>query len=52
MGLKQSPVGSYVTGDVSRDYLDRIERSRNDSAKTTRQGSDDMAYAEVLTFPR
>ena len=41
----------YVTGDVNRDYLDRIERSRCDDAKSTRQGSD-VAYAEELTFPR
>ena len=44
----------YVTGDVNRDYLDRIERNRNDSAKTKRQvsgGGGDVAYAEVLTFP-
>ena len=47
--------GVYVTGDVSRDYLDRIERNRNDSAKTTRQTgapAGEVAYAEVLTFPR
>ncbi len=47
--------GVYVTGDVNRAYLDRIERNRNDSAKTKRQvsgGGSDVAYAEVLTFPR
>ena len=46
--------GVYVTGDVNRDYLDRIERTRCDDAQTTRQGSSggDVAYAEVLTFPR
>ena len=45
--------GVYVTGDISRDYLDRIERNRNDSAKTSRQdGNGEIAYAEVLTFPR
>ncbi|OGI39650.1 MAG: amidophosphoribosyltransferase [Candidatus Muproteobacteria bacterium RBG_16_64_10] len=46
--------GVYVTGDVNRDYLDRIERNRCDDAKSTRQGSggSDMAYAEELTFPR
>ena len=46
--------GVYVTGDVNRDYLDRIERSRCDDAKNRRQGSSsgDVAYAEVLTFPR
>jgi amidophosphoribosyltransferase len=28
--------GEYVTGDVSRDYLDRIEQVRNDAAKQTK----------------
>ena len=46
--------GVYVTGDVSRDYLDRIESIRCDAAKTRRQGAmtNEVAYAEVLTFPR
>jgi amidophosphoribosyltransferase len=45
--------GEYVTGDVSRDYLERIERNRNDSAKSSQQGGGgEIAYAEVLTFPR
>jgi amidophosphoribosyltransferase len=45
--------GVYVTGDISRDYLDRIERIRCDSAKTSQQGGGgEIAYAEVLTFPR
>jgi amidophosphoribosyltransferase len=47
--------GNYVTGDVSREYLDRIEQARNDSAKNTRRvapGSNDHVTAEVLTFPR
>jgi amidophosphoribosyltransferase len=46
--------GEYVTGDVTRDYLDRIERARNDGAKASRSngGADDMVTAEVLTFPR
>jgi amidophosphoribosyltransferase len=48
--------GVYITGDVSRDYLDRIERQRNDGAKTTRattgQSGNDHVSAEVLTFPR
>jgi len=47
--------GVYVTGDVDRDYLDRIERSRCDSAKTKRSTAapaGEVAYAEVLTFPR
>jgi hypothetical protein len=40
---------------VDRDYLDRIENQRNDSAKTSRsvgQNSNDMVTAEVLSFPR
>jgi amidophosphoribosyltransferase len=45
--------GVYVTGDVSRDYLDRIERARCDSAKSKRAAPvNEVAYAEVLTFPR
>ncbi len=47
--------GVYVTGDVNRDYLDRIERIRCDSAKTKRSTAapaGEVAYAEVLTFPR
>ena len=47
--------GEYITGDVSRDYLDRIERQRCDTAKTGRStsaGGNDLVTAEVLTFPR
>jgi len=49
--------GQYVTGDVSRDYLDRIEQHRNDAEKTKRSTNaqapaNDVAYAEVLSFPR
>jgi amidophosphoribosyltransferase len=45
--------GVYITGDVSREYLDSIERNRNDSAKTSQQGTGgEIAYAEVLTFTR
>ena len=46
--------GQYITGDVSRDYLERIEQARNDTAKTSRAavGSNDHVSAEVLTFPR
>ncbi len=46
--------GLYVTGDVNRAYLDRIERQRCDTAKAGRQSGtpNDVAYAEVLTFPR
>ena len=49
--------GEYITGDVTRDYLDRIEHQRNDSAKTSRStggqgGGNDLVTAEVLSFPR
>ncbi len=45
--------GVYVTGDVSRDYLQHIEHLRNDSAKQDRTGQGgEIAYAEVLTFTR
>jgi amidophosphoribosyltransferase len=47
--------GVYITGDVSQEYLDRIERARNDSAKTERsvgKSANDHVTAEVLTFPR
>ena len=47
--------GQYITGDVSRDYLERIERARCDTAKTGRnlaQNGNDHVSAEVLTFPR
>lgn len=32
--------GEYVTGDVSHDYLEHLERQRNDSAKQQRRLSD------------
>lgn len=44
--------GVYVTGDVSSDYLKRIEEARNDEAKSDKrvaQGGN--ITAEVLTFP-
>ncbi len=46
--------GEYITGDVTREYLDRIERQRNDGAKTKRStgGHGDHVTAEVLSFPR
>jgi len=45
--------GEYVTGDINREYLDQIEQSRNDGAKTGRSSaSQDTVTAEVLTFPR
>ena len=47
--------GEYITGDVDRAYLDRIENERNDSAKSSRsvsQNSNDLVTAEVLSFPR
>jgi amidophosphoribosyltransferase len=47
--------GQYITGDVSKDYLDRIEQARCDTVKTGRsmaQSGNDHVSAEVLTFPR
>ena len=47
--------GQYITGDVSRAYLDRIENARSDTVKTARsmaQSGNDNVSAEVLTFPR
>lgn len=47
--------GVYVTGDISTDYLRRIEVARSDVAKTTKssgRGGNDHITAEVLTFPR
>jgi len=34
--------GHYVTGDVDQDYLDRLSNNRNDKAKSTREGTDNM----------
>jgi len=45
--------GRYITGDVSQDYLNRIEQARCDLAKTSRSGAgQDHINAEVMTFPR
>jgi len=48
--------GVYVTGDVSAAYLAKIERHRNDAAKTGRQNANananDHVTAEILTFSR
>jgi amidophosphoribosyltransferase len=33
--------GEYVTGDINQDYLDHIDRMRNDSAKSGHQGSEE-----------
>ena len=35
--------GEYVTGDVSKDYLDHISSIRNDSARQIREASEDMS---------
>jgi hypothetical protein len=39
---------------VSLDYLRKIERHRNDAARTRRaaSGPNEQQMAEVLTFPR
>jgi amidophosphoribosyltransferase len=45
--------GVYITGDVNAEYLARIERHRNDAAKTRRQSvPGEQQTAEVLSFPR
>jgi len=45
--------GQYITGDVSQDYLNRIEQARCDLAKSNRTGGgNDHVNAEVMTFPR
>jgi amidophosphoribosyltransferase len=46
--------GVYVTGDVSLDYLKKVERNRNDAARSERAaaGANEQQTAEVLTFPR
>ena len=47
--------GQYITGDINKDYLDRIEQARCDTIKTGRsmaQSGNDHVSAEVLTFPR
>jgi amidophosphoribosyltransferase len=47
--------GQYITGDINKDYLDRIEQARCDTVKTGRsmaQSGNDNVSAEVLTFPR
>ncbi len=30
--------GNYVTGDIDDNYLERIERARNDASKVVAQG--------------
>lgn len=43
--------GVYVTGDVSRDYLDRIERVRNDFAKQEKSSNNlNATEAEVYIY--
>ena len=34
--------GHYVTGDVDQAYLDRLSNHRNDTAKSTREGTDNI----------
>jgi amidophosphoribosyltransferase len=41
--------GRYITGDVSQDYLDRIEQIRCDAAKDGRL-SNDLASTELHTY--
>lgn len=50
--------GIYITGDVNQEYLNRVEKIRNDATKTKREtftqatGTSDHVSAEVLIFPR
>ena len=42
--------GQYVTGDVSPEYLARLEQERSDRAKSQREaGSDDVARSSFAT---
>ncbi len=41
--------GKYITGDVSQDYLDRIEQIRCDAAKSGRLAND-LASTELHTY--
>ncbi len=43
--------GIYPTGDVHRDYLDRVEARRSDGAKT-RNTRNDLAITEPHTYPQ
>ncbi len=42
--------GKYVTGDVHREYLERIEQQRNDQAKSER-ATTNVTSSEVNTHP-
>ena len=41
--------GKYVTGDVSKDYLDHISSIRNDSARQIRESSERESSENTLT---
>jgi amidophosphoribosyltransferase len=43
--------GVYPTGDVHREYLDRIEARRADGTKT-RNANNDLAFTEPHTYPQ
>jgi amidophosphoribosyltransferase len=43
--------GIYPTGDVHRDYLDRVEARRADGAKN-QSSSNDLAFTEPHTYPQ
>jgi amidophosphoribosyltransferase len=42
--------GEYVTGDVTRDYLDSLESRRNDVTRTQRAGGDGRRGGSVVTL--
>ncbi len=42
--------GEYVTGDVTRDYLDSLESRRNDETRAQRAGGDGRRGGSVVTL--
>ncbi len=42
--------GEYITGDVSPDYLESVEKNRSDGAKTGR-ASNELSSTELHTYP-
>ena len=40
--------GNYITGDVDKAYLDRIEALRNDSAKQNKDSSGEPKEGQVI----
>lgn len=45
--------GEYITGDVSKDYLDGLEQNRSDDSKTnksTNRGTDDESFVDIYNY--